>query len=140
MSEKMLAPDVRRILSALERRVAILERRIAVSAAVDAVPNDDIIFSHTGPLSSGTESPPVKLRYSGILSILAVGLGTAGSTSTTLEVKRNGTVVATVVIAGGAADYGAHVGVRFDAEDRLTLRIATAGTGAANMTASARFT
>lgn len=140
MSEKLLAPDLRRIIEGLTRRVAILERRITTSAATDAVPNDDIIFCYTGTLASASESPPVKLRYSGILSILAVGLATAGSTSTTLEVKRNGTVVATVVIPSGSADYGAHIGARFEAEDRLTVRLASAGTGAADMTATARFT
>jgi len=125
----------------LARRIAILERRVnPTSAAAGGVINDDIVFSYAGALVSSTESPPVKLRYDGFLATLAVALGTAGSSSTTLNVKKNGTVIATVVVASSVADYVIDVGVRVAAEDRLSLRVVTAGTGAANMTAAARFT
>lgn len=82
----------------------------------------------------------MKLRYGGFLSVLAVALGNAGSSSTTIEVKRNSTVIATVVVGSGVSDYVADVGARVDAEDRISLEITSAGTGAADMTASARFT
>jgi len=141
MSVSLLSPEVRRILADLTRRVGILERRInptAVTAAGGT--NGDVVFSHAGGLVSGTESPPVKLRYSGFLATLAVALGTAGSSSTTIEVKKNGTVIATVVVASSVADSVVAVGVRVYAEDRLSLTVVTAGTGAADMTAAARFT
>lgn len=141
MSEKLVAPDVRRALTQLATRLGILERRITgtVATTTGTPANDDIIFSHAGALTA-VESPPAKLRYGGFLSVLAVGLGTAGSTNTTLEVKQNGTVVATVVIPSSAADHAAEIGARVNAEDRISVEIASAGTGAANMTASARFT
>lgn len=141
MSDKILAPDIRRSLGDLARRIGILERRVggASASATGTPPNDDIIFSHAGTLATG-ESPPAKLRYGGFLQTLAVGLGTAGSTSTTLQVKRNGTVVATVVVPTGAADYSADIGARVNAEDRISVNISAAGTGAARMTAAARFT
>lgn len=139
MPPTLQLPDLRNTLEGLRKRIEVLERRIRPQAAA-AIPDTDIIFSYAGTLISDIESPPVKLRYGGILSVLAVGLGTAGSTGTTLEVKKNGTVVATVVVPSSSADYGPDVGSRFAAEDRLTIRVATAGTGAANMTATARFT
>lgn len=136
----LLTPDIRRIIDDLTRRVGILERRITNSTTATGTPaNNDIIFSHAGTLTTG-ESPPAKLRYGGFLATLAVALGTAGSSATTLEVKQNGTVVATVVVPSGSADYGAPVGARIFPEDRISIEITTAGTGAADMTASARFT
>ena len=139
MSEKLLTPDLRRTLGDLARRIGILERRIGAASTVGATANDDIIFSYAGTLTTA-ESPPAKLRYGGILATLAVGLGTAGSTSTIMQVKLNGTVVATVTVPSSSADYSAAIGARVAAEDRLTLNITTAGTGAADMTAAARFT
>jgi hypothetical protein len=141
MSVSLLTPDLRRILAELARRVGILERRISSAAAtISAGTNGEIIFSYAGTLASSTESPPVKLRYAGFLASLAVALGTDGSTDTTLEVNRNGSVIATVVVPDTVSDYVVVVGVRVNAEDRLSLTVDTAGTGAADMTAAARFT
>lgn len=141
MSVSLQTPDIRRIFTDLQRRVGILERRVAGANSDTSTPaNDDIIFSYAGTLAAGVESPPTKLRYSGFLAVLAIALGTAGSTSTVLKVKKNGTVVATITIGSGVADLGAEVGVRVVAEDRISLLVDTAGTGAADMTAAARFT
>lgn len=138
MSRTIQLPDLRAILSALERRVVILERRIRPDGTANPA-NDDIIFSYAGTLISGVESPPVKVRYNGNVTVLATALGTAGSTSTVLKVNVNGSTVATVTIPSSTADYGPNVGVRLNAEDRLSLEIDTAGTDAADLTATARF-
>jgi hypothetical protein len=136
----LLTPDIRRMIGELGRRVGILERRVTGGGtATGTPPNNDIIFSYAGTLAAA-ESPPAKLRYGGFLATLSVALGTAGSSSTTLEVKRNGTTVATVVVPSSSADYGATVGARVSPEDRITVEITSAGTGAADMTAAARFT
>lgn len=136
----LLTPDIRRVISDLGRRVGILERRVTGSAtATGTPPNDDIIFSYAGALTA-VESPPAKLRYGGFLATLSIALGTAGSSDTTVVVNRNGTVVATVVVPSGSADYGATVGARVFPEDRISLEITTVGTAAADMTAAARFT
>lgn len=140
MSETLLNPDLRRMLADVARRVGILERRTRTASTTTGTPaNDDIIFSYAGTLAAA-ESPPAKLRYGGFLSVLAVGLGTAGSSNTTLEVQINGTVVAAVVVPSSSTDYSAEVGARVNAEDRLTIEVTSAGTGAADMTAAARFT
>jgi len=141
MSVSLLPPDVRRLFADLTRRVGILERRISpTAAALSSGINGDEVFSYAGALVSATESPPVKLRYSGFLAAFAVALKTAGSSSTTLEVNINGSVVATVVVPSSSSDYVIEIGVRVGAEDRLSLTVATAGTDAADMTAAARFT
>lgn len=140
MSVSLLPPDLRRVFTDLQRRVGILERRVGLSSTATNTPaNNDIIFSYAGALAA-SESPPVKLRYGGFLATLAVALGTAGSSDTTLEVKRNGATVATVVVPSSSADYSATVGARVAGEDRISVEIVTAGTGAADMTAAARFT
>lgn len=140
MSEKLLVPDIRRMIGDLARRIGILERRVSTGASATGSPvNNDIIFSYAGELAA-TESPPVKLRYGGFLSTVSVALGTTGSTDTVLEVKRNGSTIATITVPSSTADYGAAVGARTFGEDRISIEITSAGTGAADMTASARFT
>lgn len=140
MSASLDVPQVRKMIAELQRRVGILERRVSTAAtAVDVV--DEIVFSYAGTLADDTTSPPVRARQGGILTVLAVTLGTAGSTDTTIIVERNGMSVATVVVPDGVEIYNADVGARFVADvDVLTLTVDMAGTGAADMTAAARFT
>lgn len=135
----LLAPDARRILRDLGRRVGILERRVTGAAtSVDA--SREVVFSYAGELADGTVSPPARVWRGGNLTVLAVSFGTAGSTDTTILVQRNGSTVATVTVPDGVTVYNADVFVRFAADsDLLTLEIDTAGTGAADMTAAARF-
>lgn len=140
MSVALQIPDLRRALADLTRRIGILERRVSTAASSTGTPpNDDIIFSYAGALAA-TESPPVKLRYGGFLTTLSIAFGTAGSTSTTMTVQRNGATIATITVPGSVSDYGAAVGARVAPEDRLSIEISGVGTGAADMTASARFT
>lgn len=139
MSVALLPPDLRRIFLDLTRRVGILERRVS-TATETAADTSEILFSFAGSLAAST-SPPVRISQAGILNVLAVTLGTAGSTSTTILVERNGTTVGTVVVPSSTTVYDAPIGSRFAANsDVLTLEIITAGTGAADMTAAARFT
>lgn len=139
MSEKLLTPDVRRILGDLVRRVGILERRVtSAAAAVDE--SHEIIFSYAGAIAASV-SPPARVWRGGNITVLAVSLGTAGSTSTVIDVLRNGTVVGTVTVPSGTEVYNGDVFARFIADvDTLSLQVTTAGTGAADMTAAARFT
>lgn len=139
MSVTLLPPDLRRIFTDLQRRVGILERRVSI-AITTATAGGEIIFSFAGELAAST-SPPIRVRQAGIMSVLAVTLGTAGSSSTTILVERNGSTVGTVVVPSSTTVYNAEVGARYAADsDIVTLTIDTAGTGAADMTAAARFT
>lgn len=139
MSVSLLTPDLRRILDGFANRIAVLERRISARAAsVDD--SHEILFSYAGALAA-TTSPPVRVWRGGNLTVLAVTLGTAGSTSTVLTIEKNGTSVGTVTIPSSTTVYNGPVAARFSADgDVLTLTVTTVGTGAADMTATARFT
>jgi hypothetical protein len=77
----------------------------------------------------------------GNLTVLAVTFDTAGSTDTVIDVLRNGTVVGTVTVPASTEIYNGEVTARFIADvDTLALEVTTAGTGATDMTAAARFT
>jgi hypothetical protein len=139
VSVSLLTPDLRRILGDLGRRIGILERRVTAAAtSVDS--SSEIVFSYAGALAVAT-SPPARVWRGGNLTVLAVSLRTAGSTSTVIAVKRNGTTVGTVTVPSSTTSYNGEVSARFAADsDTLTLAVTTAGTGAADMTAAARFT
>lgn len=139
MSGSLGRPDWGATIADLARRVGILERR--TTPATPAVA-DEIIFSFAGSLAVST-SPPTRSRRGGTLGVLAVTFasGTAGSTDTVLLVLRNGTTVATVTVPASTEVYNANVAVAYAADtDTLALAVDTAGTGAADMTAAARFT
>lgn len=132
-------PDLRNILKGLDRRIGVLERRTRPATPV-ADESSSIIFSLPGAFSVST-SPPIRIWKGGSLKVLAVTLGTAGSTSTVLDVQRNGSTVATVTVPASTTSYNGDVSARFDADsDTLTIAVTTVGTGAADMTAEARFT
>lgn len=140
MSSALTRPDFKADIADLRRRLDRLERRLTPTwAALTHTHPGDIPFSYAGDLESGTESPPIKVRYRGTIHSVAVALGTAGSTSTIIDVEKNGTVVGTVTITGGASDEVAEIGEPVDPEDRISLVVDTAGTGAADMTAVVRF-
>ena len=132
-------PDDRRRIADLERRVGILERASRASGAVFV---DELVFSYDGPLVDGTESAPKIIRVSGVLGVLAVAFkpGMAGSTDTVLDVLRNGTVVVSVTVPAGHTAFIAPVAVAYSANDTIAVAVNTAGIGAADMTATARFT
>jgi hypothetical protein len=137
MPTSALIPDDKRRIADLERRVGILERALR---STGAVPVDELVFSYAGALASATESPPKIIRVSGVLTVLAVAFKTAGSTDTIIEVKRNGTVKNTVTAPASTTQVVVQVAIAFTAGDVVSLNVATAGTGAADMTATARFT
>jgi hypothetical protein len=139
MPTSALIPDDRRRIADLERRVGILERALRSTGAPII---DELVFSYDGPLVSGTESAPKIIRVSGVLGVLAVAFKptTAGSTDTVLNVLRNGSVAVTVTIPASTTQFVVPVAVAYSAGDTVALEVATAGTGAADMTATARFT
>ena len=137
MPTSALIPDDRRRIADLERRLGILEWALRSTGAPTV---EELVFSYAGALASGTESPPKILRQSRVLTVLAVALKTAGSTDTVLEILRNGVVANTVTVPAGWLVAALPVAVAYSAGDTIALVVATAGTGAAEMTAAARFT
>jgi uncharacterized protein YjdB len=137
MSVSLLTGDLRRVLADIQGRLGILERRITSPASVDN--SYEITFSFAGTITA-VASPPKRVWKGGDLNVLAVTMGTAGSTSTVLTVERNGTVIATVTVPASTETYNGEVSARFAPDDILVVSVTTAGTGAAEMTADARFT
>lgn len=138
MTRTYLPPDQARQIADLDRRLANLERRIrSAGAAIDN--SFEIVFSYAAALTASA-SPPVRVRRAGNLAVLAFTFDTPGSTDTTVDVIRNGNVAATVVVPDSVETYNGLIGIRYDADDQLSLEITTAGTGASDMTAGARFT
>jgi hypothetical protein len=141
VSVSLPAPDLRRILGDLARRISILERRVtSAGASVDSA--HEIVFSFAGDLAAAI-APPVRVWRGGNLAVLAITFtpGGAGSTATVIDVLRNGTVVGTVTVPSSTEIYNGEVSARFAADsDTLALEITTVGTGANDMTAAARFT
>lgn len=139
MSVSLLAPELRRLFVDVHRRLGILERRVS-SRAASVDESHEIVFSYAGTLAA-TTSPPARVWRGGNLTVLAITFGTAGSTATVIDVQRNGTTVATVTVPSSTTIYNAEVFARYVADvDTLSLEVVTAGTGAADMTAVARFT
>jgi hypothetical protein len=138
MSGTITRPDWAAAIADLARRLGNLERRTTPAVLVDG--GHEIVFSYAGALTAAV-SPPARVWRGGNLTVLAVTLGTAGSTSTVIDVLRNGTVVGTVTVPSSTEIYNGEVSARFIADvDTLALEITSAGTGAAELTAAARFT
>lgn len=135
MSGSLGRPDDGARIAALERKVAMLERRTAPASGGDF----EITFSYAGALVSDTESAPKPIRRASTLTVFAVSFKTAGSTATVLEIKSAGTILDTVTIPAGVTAYRVDIMRRFIPEQPVSLRIVTAGTGATDMTANARF-
>lgn len=138
MSVSLLTPDWGRSLAGLVRRVSILERRVSTGSGGTVDTSYEITWSFAGTITA-TEAPPKRVWKGGSLTVLAVTMKTAGSTATVLTVARNGTVVATITVPSGTTTFNGEVSARFAPDDIMTLTVTTAGTGAANMTADARF-
>lgn len=106
----------------------------AATSAPRTIDAPSIVFSLAGPTSVST-SPGVRPRYGFTATGLSVTLGTAGSTSTTVELLKNGVSVGSVTVAAGATyANGPIANVPYAARtDAYALSVPVAGTGAANL-------
>lgn len=90
-----------------------------------------LVFSQVDEDVTVAEGGDYELRVGGPLGIWIAKLRVAGSTTTTVEVKQNGTVVGTVNLASTVTraelDLSAVLG---EVEDNLRINITAAGTGA----------
>jgi hypothetical protein len=95
----------------------------------------DIIFDLPGAVTAST-SPPVTPKNTFRVTGLSATLGTAGSSDTTVELLKDGSVVASVTLGSGAT-YG-HAAISppvtfVGRTDRFAVAVSTAGTGAADL-------
>lgn len=132
MTEGVLPPDARRLLEAHERRIAALERAVAIA---DRDSRQEMVFSRGGMLGAST-SPPWYPRRAGAIRWVVAALGTPGQTDTVVDVQRNGTMLVRVTIPAGQrwAFAGAQGTVIRPDLDYLTVAIVTAGQSAQDLT------
>lgn len=93
-----------------------------------------IPYVFTGSLTAST-SPPVTPYQNLVISGLSATLGTAGSSSTTVQLLIDGSVVASVTVPAGVTyNYtsGLVIPVR-SRTDNYAISISSAGSGAANL-------
>lgn len=119
--------------AALEERDRELEDYLAglSTGAASSIP----AFMFGKPLlvgaSSGRWYATADVSYSGVFA----SLGTAGTSTTTAVLKKNGTTVATLSFASGANTDDETVAISLTAKtDYLTAEITDAGTGALDLT------
>jgi len=105
---------------------------------VDSNPNE-VPISHAGRLTNRV-STPYSPWFDSTLVEVYVGLDTAGTTDTVLTVYQNGSSIGTITILAGHTTGSTAFNNDFAANsDKLTVQVTTIGTGAADLTAQARF-
>lgn len=135
--KNILPPHTPGDLAGHGRRIYDLERRVGVN---DELFTSEAIFSFAYPFPE-TSGPYYHPQGAKLVRVVCA-LGAAGSTSTTLRLRRNGTIVGDIVtLASGATKTVAlFTGVNLAPdEDALTVELVTAGTGAENLSVLCRF-
>jgi hypothetical protein len=91
-------------------------------------------FSLAGAVVDSVSPPWTPLADQTLTSVRCL-LGTAGSTSTTVKLRKNGTVSATIVIASSDTDTDVQsASIALTPGDLLTVEVDGAGTGASDLT------
>lgn len=129
-------PDIRATVRSILTRLDLLERRLARLVAFRLVV--DIPFTLVDV--SVSTSPRYYFAVPGAQVFeVAVSLGTAGSSTTTVTVMKNGNVIATVTLAAGATFKLTKVTSDFTGnQDALTVAVTGAGTGALDLDVQVR--
>lgn len=130
-NETTLTGIVRDIL----RRLANLERK--VDPPVPTVPFELYPVSFSGSVSTSDECP-VQVVLGGVrLTGFYATLNTAGTTTTTVVAKRNGSAISGASVSFGSGDTYKVVQLaapqRFDLGDTLRWEVTAAGTGAVGL-------
>lgn len=138
MTEKLLPPEFDREVGRLKNRVLALEKRLGELER--GARDHGLPFTLPGPILV-EESPPWTPRFTTRAVEIVALLGIAGSTATTLEVRKNGDPI------GGGFSLEAGKTVRrfstssaFRADvDLLTVAVTAAGTDAEDLDVIVRF-
>lgn len=137
MGSTLLLPEIGRILAGFERRLAIIERRIRTPPTFPT--ETELIFSLPGVVLVST-SPKAYLRADSRLVNIVCSLGTTGTSTTTVQIKKNGSTIATVTLTSGVGFSRIRAGETFIADsDAVTVNVSGAGTGAAGLIVQLRF-
>jgi hypothetical protein len=119
------------------RRVAELPR----GTVLETTPLHDLPFSYAGPVAASTSPRWYAPRALTIVNVFG-SLGTDGAGTTTVNVKRNGTTVATLSFASGAHTASDTTittpGMTADT-DYLEVEVTAVGTGAEDLDVQVRY-
>lgn len=125
-------PDQVGALAGMNGRLGDLERK--TSPTVRPVEEERAVFSFPGSLFLAV-SPVYRVRRGGSLVQVSVDLVTAGSSSTSLKVRRNGAQIgSTVTVGSGVTSLPTYLGqFRVAADDLLQVEVSGVGAGAADL-------
>lgn len=130
-------PDIRSTVKSILKRLDALERRLSNLARRRVV--RDIPFT-VEVVSASTSQPYYLPEPGGVVFEIVLSLRTPGTTDTTIDLLKNGNVVATVTIAAGssvkiqgslAVDYNGN-------QDRMNVEITAPGSGALGLDVQVR--
>jgi hypothetical protein len=109
-----------------------LVRQLATAVHATSVQEQE--FSYAGALTVSTSTPWAAATDCRTIEVLAL-LGTAGSSSTVVEVDVNGSSIGTVTLGSGVTSNSAALSTALIANtDIVTVSVTTAGTGAEDLT------
>lgn len=136
MSSSNTPPDPWKAIQALNRRVDILERR---RNDLDDPFKPEIVFSYSGPLATAT-SPPYPFAVASRMFAVVCAVGTPGGTATTVDILKDDDPIGTATIPAGATIATVPISSKWSPDqDILKFEITSAGSGAVDLTVSARF-
>lgn len=98
-----------------------------------------VLWTVPNALSPG-KSHSFRLRDARTLANVEFELGSPGTTTTTVELRKNGVAATTVTIPANSTSYSAVVSVAFVASDTFSAAITSPGTNSANFQLQANFT
>lgn len=107
-------------------------------AGSDGKSINNALYSAVGTLAATTGTHRFYVAAAGNIVMSKASLGTAGSTATTVVVKKNGTTAHTLTIASGTNVITNNTVVAVAANDYITVDVTAAGTGAADLSVLVR--
>lgn len=125
------------VARAHSERLYKLERR--TDTPTGPTPHREIVFSFYGALLPSTSGPWSHPDGATIASVVAQ-LGTAGTSTTTVRLLRNGAAIATLSLPSGSLRKETFLaGIAAGTEDRLQAEITSTGSGASSLTVQVGF-
>jgi len=135
VSSSRQTPEADRIIAKSLQRIDELERRLANAERV-RIPTKE--WSLPGAVYLST-SGPWKPTGAVKVSVFRALLTTPGTSTTTVRLRRNGAVVATLNMGSGINDAEIPLSIDYARPDRLDFEISSAGLGAAMLTVIVEF-
>lgn len=125
----------------LQTRLEALVAAIGADVkALRSVASENPTFTMSGPVTTLSGTQRYYAGASGTVTLSRASLGTVGTSTTTVVVKKNGTTVITLSLTSGTATITSSATVSLATGDYLTIDVTTAGTGAQNLTVQVRIT